>query len=385
MEIPEKDNYTKDMKFVHPIIEMLACTDITKEYHFDMFRLLSCNPNSTINFLKKKENYSYFSQTFLSCNRNIKPSDIKRYKDINLTNCFMYSVNIFSGKEYVDLAIKSEDYEIYLQNENVDRFCIDRVLKHLSIKHESRSFFDITYTGLSRNPNLTWEHVKSDILKYDLYEVVKNENITFCNALEVFKDVNMENYGKYYSPEKIFNCFSENFNINIDIVKEYRNIDGFNWRLISANPGISLKDIIENIDLPWEWMYVSSNPSITWEDYINHPELPWDKKGLSLNPNITFDILMKTNDTFYPTLLSKNLFCHHPYYKSNKYKLILVKRFMSACFQELIEKSCDCSRLLNWNEGIAEEIPPEYKKECERYNRMFSSVETYDIVVIADE
>ena len=34
------------------------------------------------------------------------------------------------------------------------------------------------------------------------------------------------------------------------------------------------------------------NPGITMDDIINHPELPWNWKGISENPNITPDFVM---------------------------------------------------------------------------------------------
>jgi hypothetical protein len=40
------------------------------------------------------------------------------------------------------------------------------------------------------------------------------------------------------------------------------------WSDISANPGIKIKDIYDYPDLPWDWYYVSMNPNLTFEDIL---------------------------------------------------------------------------------------------------------------------
>ena len=34
--------------------------------------------------------------------------------------------------------------------------------------------------------------------------------------------------------------------------------------------------IQHHLSKPWNWLEISNNPSITMQDIINHPEYPWD-------------------------------------------------------------------------------------------------------------
>ena len=87
----------------------------------------------------------------------------------------------------------------------------------------------------------------------------------------------------------------------------------WDWRVLSANPNITMEIIQNNPDKPWSgdglsmnpnltmemilnspqfhdptsyfwnWYWVSSNTGITWEDIQNHPEIPWNWKRVSVN------------------------------------------------------------------------------------------------------
>ena len=57
-----------------------------------------------------------------------------------------------------------------------------------------------------------------------------------------------------------------------------------------------------------DWGFITTNPGITMDDIINHPELPWDWFGISLNPNITPDFIMANFKHINFKILSKNPF-----------------------------------------------------------------------------
>jgi hypothetical protein len=60
------------------------------------------------------------------------------------------------------------------------------------------------------------------------------------------------------------------------------------FRDISYNSNITLQNILDHKELPWDYSRISSNLNITLQNILDHPELPWNFSQLSSNPNITF-------------------------------------------------------------------------------------------------
>ena len=52
---------------------------------------------------------------------------------------------------------------------------------------------------------------------------------------------------------------------------------------MSQNPNITIKNVIENPDKPWDWSILSCNPNITIKDVIENSDKPWDWSLLSDN------------------------------------------------------------------------------------------------------
>ena len=71
-----------------------------------------------------------------------------------------------------------------------------------------------------------------------------------------------------------------------------------NWSCLSRNTGLTI-DIINNPEneYRWVWRFVSANPGITMQDIINHPEYPWVwSNGVSDNPNLTIKMINQYPD-----------------------------------------------------------------------------------------
>lgn len=73
--------------------------------------------------------------------------------------------------------------------------------------------------------------------------------------------------------------------LNIKWVQKGR----WNWKFVSANPGIFMKDIESNPTLRWDYQYISKNPNLTISFVKNHLKENWDWKEISKNPGITFE------------------------------------------------------------------------------------------------
>ena len=68
------------------------------------------------------------------------------------------------------------------------------------------------------------------------------------------------------------------------------------WYYVSSNPNITIKDIKENPDKPWDWSGISLNPNITITDITENPDKPWNWYCISQSPNITTDYIKENPD-----------------------------------------------------------------------------------------
>jgi len=55
------------------------------------------------------------------------------------------------------------------------------------------------------------------------------------------------------------------------------------WDEISVHPNITMQDILNHPDKPWNWHRISVHPNITMQDILNHPDKPWKWEIISYN------------------------------------------------------------------------------------------------------
>ena len=60
--------------------------------------------------------------------------------------------------------------------------------------------------------------------------------------------------------------------------------DELHWGALSINSNITMKDILENPDKPWNWDYISRNPNITMQDIKENPDKHWNWYWICWNP-----------------------------------------------------------------------------------------------------
>lgn len=79
----------------------------------------------------------------------------------------------------------------------------------------------------------------------------------------------------------------------------------FNWdrEILCENPNISLQFMNDYIIKPNEvkrinWQQISANPSVTMQDVLNYPSYGWDHQYLSLNPNINSNFILNEGRSF---------------------------------------------------------------------------------------
>lgn len=93
--------------------------------------------------------------------------------------------------------------------------------------------------------------------------------------------------------------YIKNPNISLDEARQYayhttsgRNynghiVDNKVYEDISKSPHVGIKYILDNIDYNWDWRILSEHPNITMGDINENPDLPWNTYNVLLNPNLT--------------------------------------------------------------------------------------------------
>ena len=142
-------------------------------------------------------------------------------------------------------------------------------------------------------------HYFDKIVKYDymsnIFIIIKNQNVPFPIALELFNILNIPTTSPRYS------TISDNLSITVSDIKKHPEIQ-WDYNSLSKNPNITWKFIEETInsieyqkldkDKKWDFKYsLSRNPCITFDIVVNNLEYRWGIKSLSENPNITLKIV----------------------------------------------------------------------------------------------
>ena len=112
----------------------------------------------------------------------------------------------------------------------------------------------------------------------DYSAVSRNPNL--CNYLLSREDLELN-----------WKNISQNKGLTIDLIKSRMgNKDMWKWPLISANPGITMQDIMKHPDFPWDWeIGISDNPNLTINMLNQYPDKEWNWYYISRNPGITIE------------------------------------------------------------------------------------------------
>lgn len=101
---------------------------------------------------------------------------------------------------------------------------------------------------------------------------------------------NMFEQMKAKCPPDFYYMISSNPCLSIKLILQYPEAD-WNWRHLSCNPNISLQDIFDHPTLPWCHRSMSMHPSLTIEDVICHPEISWNYEVIKRYSRISLDEL----------------------------------------------------------------------------------------------
>ncbi len=79
---------------------------------------------------------------------------------------------------------------------------------------------------------------------------------------------------------------SRNRGISFRDINHYKTFS-WNWRYVSRNENVTMKDVLDNPSYAWDFSALSGNPGIKFQDILDHPEFDWSWDDVSENINIT--------------------------------------------------------------------------------------------------
>lgn len=215
------------------------------------------------------------------------------------------------------------------------------------------------YNKLSNNNNITWSFINKIISDKNYKNLPKDKQWNIHLILKTNNSIRIENFEEIKSQFKIkkispylsYNSIitpkfvENNPQIKWDIKGLARN-PNFSWKYLlehyykdnepelciyySKNPNLRIKDITSNLEywVDWLddkkdefniWINLTINPAISIQDIVDHPNLPWDYGIIGLNYNLTFKTII---DNWYFGFdirqLLANLFNTNKYIKERK-------------------------------------------------------------------
>jgi hypothetical protein len=216
---------------------------------------LSNNPNITMDMIENNPELPWVCPT-ISDNPNITMEFIKSRGDIQWN---WYAI---SASKYIDLPTlrahvhqiqwldASSNYAISVETimSNLDLpWCFGTISFRRDLKFETvlaRLDLKWDWRGISQCPGVTFDMIMENLdLPWDPDAVSHNPNVT----MEIIRD----------NPTYPWNYKWIGFNPNITIEFIRQNKDRVDWRGVSQNSCITILDIMENLDLPWDWQYLS--------------------------------------------------------------------------------------------------------------------------------
>ena len=71
---------------------------------------------------------------------------------------------------------------------------------------------------------------------------------------------------------------------------------------LSSSISITMTDVIENPEIPWDYQYMSMNPNITWNIISKYPEISWDINYIGYN-TMSCPVYRKKYRILYDTII----------------------------------------------------------------------------------
>lgn len=257
--------------------------------------------------------YEMFKNSFVDINDvlymlNFLPESIKIWKyDNELIDMHMIcknkSINIHDILDHIDM-LKGACYTSKnpsLRLEYVDKYTniiwqrnllsrnpnitIKFIIDHPNNSDHTNLSIDWDWACISENPGIKIKDIYDyPDLPWNLYYVSKNPNLTFEDIIKLkngFKTSNGVLTFGYISTLLYWRWISLCVPLTIQQLKNSRDLP-WDYDCLSRNMSFTLSDMLSNPEIPWNFQKISRIGS-TLDDVRNHPNLPWNWDNLCSN------------------------------------------------------------------------------------------------------
>jgi hypothetical protein len=194
----------------------------------------------------------------ISKNRGIKIHDIEAYPDFPWKWDYISSKK---GRIHYNLTVQK-----YVQRQGIT---IGFVKRNIRKKWD--------WGAVSANRAITMDIVEKEHLLNNI-RIVMREKYEDDESRDDYSDISIDlgessdGYTPSYAESKYkwdWDGLLRNPNLTIEFIRKYvpnpELMCTYYWKLVTKNPGITMKDIEDNMDLPWVWAKIIKNPNFTEE------------------------------------------------------------------------------------------------------------------------
>jgi len=303
---------------------------------------LGSNPNLTIDFVL--ENLSMpWDWKKISENPKITPKMIEKYPDLPWDWVYIsQNESIYSDPEFISKHLSKLNITVivkkmplsFLLSNHIDYFRGTIFWKCIwinpSITH------DFFFSHLSEN--LDWEFLSCN--KFFTLDFI-DEFIDFPWSWEILSSrITPEFFEKYRDRDWDWSRLSYNPDM-ISYIVDHPNME-WSWLFVSANKGITIRNIKQLLHKPLDWGLLSKNDGITQQDIIDNLDLPWSWRDMSSNKHLTIEFVKRA---FFQPFSRARLAANSMKFSRENYISNKLKKMKEKMHEELMEITWHPDRL----------------------------------------
>lgn len=305
------------------------------------WRALSHNPNITMKDVLDHPELPWDRQQ-LQQNSNISVTDIYKWWPQSEINWKKLSYNTtVTINDILQHREKKWNWKILSRHVNMND-----ILDNLDLPwdfFEVPSHHTITMKMMLKYPNIKWGGslmANPGITVEDMNFIISKCFVSYWSPWYAFlkhnPNITVDEFLNNPNITKDWGAFSANKNLKISEIKKYPN-ESWHWGNLSYNPNITIDDILHFKDKPWHQVLLFKYANITLTDILHKPGFITDSTaciGLSQNRNLTVrDVITNIDLPWNYPMLSSNWFCKKGY-REIVYRN--VKRYMAGIPRSLV-------------------------------------------------